>query len=296
MTITWKDGDPWTPTNATLGHTSLSTAGTVSFRCMGPASTPAPKAGLPADAFVLPRSGVAYDAKDRSVQKWAAAHDTCAFFGGHLAPPVDLMEAVFGGLPAGGNVKLWTANQAGFNGSQFLASSVQWLNAAPRAAWDSSNAAGWISKASAGQPFRCAYYPVDEGYKGPEASQCNGACFAVPAPVGSAEKGTTLWVDALDRGNANLASAIADCHKNGGRLPGERDYTEAIRAGLPNGSNTHLYTSDFAVNTDGGARRVHIVRWSNVETAYDDQYSKYMTWSDFTTLRPYRCMWTSEHR
>jgi hypothetical protein len=296
MTVTWTDNVPWVASNSTLSHATMSTLNTTSFRCIGPQGALTPKAGAPAGAFALPRSGVAHDSQDRPAQKWAAAHDTCVFFGGHLTPPVDLMEAVFEGLPAGSGVKLWTADQAGFNGSQFQAATILWKGAAPRTAWDSSNAAGVASKASAGQPYRCAYYPQDAAFQGPDAAQCQGACYAVPPAIGSSETGSTLWFDVLDRPSATVAEAIDTCHKAGGRLPRERDYTEAIRGGLPNGSTSLLFTSDFTLYASNGARYVHVVRWSQQEEAFDDQYSKYMTWSAISNKHPFRCMWTSEHR
>jgi hypothetical protein len=298
MTISWAASDPnWTAAAATVGSAALSTMGTNTFRCVGPATELATSPSAPATATVAARTHLAYDAADRAAQKWVAASDTCVFFGGHLASPVELLEGIHQGLAGGSGVPLWTSDQTGYNGTQFLAGTLKWTGSAPQLGWYGGTAAGWAYKnANPGNPFRCDYFPVDAGYAGPQAAQCNGACFKVPAPFGAPATAPSMWLDALDRPAQPVAAAVSDCQKNGGRLPRERDYIEAIRGGLPNGSTAFVFTSDFSVNTASGARLVQVVRWSQQEPAFDDQYNKYMTWSNLPDPRPYRCLWTNEAR
>ena len=124
-----------------------------------------------------------------------------------------------------------------------------------------------------------------------DQTTCNGGCFAVTLP---GDRPATIWFDSLDRGaappTALMETAIDECRREGGHLPTERDMAEAVRAGLPNGTNNWLMTSDLAMTN------YHVVRWTGVDAAFDDQYSTYMSWSGPTTPYDYRCMWTNELR
>ena len=295
VTLVWQDNQTWAASASTLGQSALTTANSISFRCIGPDSAPKVHPGAPAGAFVVKATQVAYDAADRAAKTWILAHDACTGAGGHLAPPVDLMEAVFAGISAGSGAKLWTADQAGYNGTQFLAATVQWTAAEPRSGWFGKDAASWAYM-DLSLAFRCAYYPTSDAYPGPDAAQCTGSCFKVPAPASAPKPKLASWFDAADRGSAAIADAIADCHKAGGRLPRERDYAEAIRAGLPSGTNKWLFTSDFSVSTTDAISRAHTVRWTLQEPAFADVHTADASWSDLTIKRPYRCMWTSEAR
>jgi hypothetical protein len=103
-----------------------------------------------------------------------------------------------------------------------------------------------------------------------------------------------MWLDSMDRPAAALGAAFDDCRMGGGHLASERDLTEAIRQGLPNGTaamaTPWLWTSDFAQNN------LTIVRWTDVDMMFNDEYSTYMTWSGPATTFRYRCMWTNELR
>jgi hypothetical protein len=114
-----------------------------------------------------------------------------------------------------------------------------------------------------------------------------------------------MWLDSQDRAGATLGAAFADCSAHGGTLASERDYTEAIRAGLPNGTAATgtppwLWTSDFAAGaTAPPTVNITVVRWTNSEpTTFNDQYSTYMTWVSTPTSNVfrYRCVWTNELR
>jgi hypothetical protein len=109
-----------------------------------------------------------------------------------------------------------------------------------------------------------------------------------------------MWFDSTNRAAASFIDAVAACGAEGGHLASERDLTEAIRAGLPNGAgagtsgSSRVYTSDF-----GASPTVNVVltlSWTNVETAYTDLDTYMGTEPNLATLRPYRCTWTNELR
>jgi hypothetical protein len=141
--------------------------------------------------------------------------------------------------------------------------------------------------------YRCIYYPIDATYDGPPAANCSGGCMQMTYGSGSVQP--KMWIDNSDRVPTTLGSAINLCNSLGGHLASERDFTEAIRSGLPNGSNNFLWTWDIGYGET--ATNTMIVRWLQTDTAYNDQWSTYMTWSGIAgETRPYRCMWTNELR
>jgi hypothetical protein len=226
---------------------------------------------------------------DTAATTWAAAHDACVVRGGHLPRAAELAELIQQGLPNGSNAKLWTSDQAGFDGnSEFYAIVLNWTGTAQRFSFQNGSTEGALGKHGSAA-YRCIYYPIDKTYVAP--TTCTGGCFMVTA---NGTPAPTMWLDSTDRAAANVSDAMLDCSSSGAHLASERDLTEAIRAGLPNGSggnNTFIYTSDFAQGPMST-----IVKWSGTDTAFTDQYSTYMSWSVPTTARPYRCMWTNEQR
>jgi hypothetical protein len=112
-----------------------------------------------------------------------------------------------------------------------------------------------------------------------------------------------MWFDTFDRAPAlDVTAAIDACRKLGGHLPSERDLIEAIRAGLPNGSNTFLQTSDPEIGQVPMVSGIllGVVKWTGTMPTYDDVWTttadSRATWGWPTDVRPYRCMWTNELR
>lgn len=240
------------------------------------------------EQFAGPLSPNKGETKDTAATTWAAAHDACVVRGGHLPRAAELAELIQQGLPNGSNVALWTSDQTGYEPTTlfFYAEVLNWSALDPRFSFQYAGtqpSATWLAKQSSAA-FRCIYYPIDTAYVAP--TTCTGGCF--PTSVGNG----TMWFDSTDRAAATVSVAIADCASSGGHLASERDLTEAIRAGLPNGTSpTYVLTSDFA-----SVAEATIVHWTAVQTAYTDQYSASMTWAAPTTARGYRCMWTNEQR
>jgi hypothetical protein len=190
---------------------------------------------------------------------------------------------------------MWTSDQNGWNGTQFLVSVKRWTGTDLSHLHAYSKDLSWDYRTTASYPFRCIYYPVDTSYTGPASASCAGGCFTVNLPGGSNAK---MWVDNFDRAPpATALNAIDACRALGGHLASERDLTEAVREGLPNGSGQWLLTSDTEIG-DGssGGLLLGIVKWSGTDTAFTDQYSTYSTWGWPYNPLAYRCMWTNELR
>ncbi len=125
-----------------------------------------------------------------------------------------------------------------------------------------------------------------------DAADCQGDCTELTVP---GEVSAKLWFDSDDRAAASLETAFRTCAGVGGHLASERDLTEAIWRGLPNGSNTPIFTADVAVGAELAAPNAMIVTWDGKDTTYDDLPPS-MDWSSPMVNHPYRCMWTNEVR
>jgi hypothetical protein len=268
------------------------------FRCAGAGYDADPNPAHPPDEFVGTSSKYKSQGMDDAPATFVLAHDACFERGGHLARSTELGELILAGLPAGKGMGLWTSDEAGFGpANQFLVMNVGWtgkLTAFPYSYTGvAANGVGWFYKSDMAHPFRCIYYPLDTAYEGPAEADCSGGCFELSVGSGPAK----MWFDAKDRPAASLEGAIAACSAGGGHLTSERDLAEAVRHGLPNGSNTFIATWDigFGASTDAGTRKM-IVRWLDVDKTFTDLYPKYMTWSNLPAATPYRCVWTNELR
>lgn len=267
------------------------------FRCIGPKGRAKPYAATVANEFVGTRSLLKGEAVDSAAAPWVQAQASCFARGGHLASTAELSELILQGLPGGSGKWLWAADSTGYSNPQFLTSVVAWTGAALDFAHyltNTTSGVSWAYKTEPTKEFRCVYYPIATDRKEPAAADCVGGCFKVAAPQSLA----AMWFDASDRPAAPWDNAIALCRNRGATLASERDLTEAIRAGLPNGSNQLLQTSDLGYGGGNGAGlRAAAVKWTMVDTAFTDQYSAHMTWLDIgATPQPFRCMWTNELR
>ena len=302
VTMKWSgDTSAWEP-SGNVSYADLRTP--EPFRCIGRSDLVSPNGNAITGAFVPPTSSYTGETDDRAATTWAAAQDACTQAGGHLPYAVELGELVSQGLPNGTGNALWTADQDGYQVSNpatgagdFLAEVVEWtaldrrFSFAYTAAAD--NTVTWVYKTDS-HAFRCIYYPIDALVTEPT---CYAGCFTVTLPGATAP---TMWFDSQDRASSTLGAAYADCQASGGTLATERDLTEAVRAGLPNGTATMvsdpwIWASDFGGGA-GAVDNVMIVRWSNVDTAFSDLYSTYMTWETISLSHRYRCMWTNEIR
>ena len=271
------------------GNTSWVDARTAApFRCAGWGVATGTHPNAIDGEFVGPLGGAKGEQNDTAAADWAVAHDACTSRGGHLPRASELAELIMAGLPNGSDTMLWSADQVGYNDVNFLASVLRWPATDQRYPFDhgTTMTTTWAYKSSAPLPFRCIYYPIDLDYAPP--STCVGGCFELSLPGATPAR---MWSDNTDRAGKAIADAINECRLEGGHLASERDYTEAIRAGLPNGTDAWLITSDLALSY------YHVVKWvGTAGTAYTDLWNNFMTWSNMPEVRPFRCMWTNELR
>lgn len=273
------------------GNTTVSTMTDFRpFRCVGVNSAVTANPNTVTNEYVGLLTKVKGETMDTAAANFALAHDTCWNRGGHLPRSTELGELVQQGLSGGTNAWLWTSDQEGFNGTQFLVGILRWNGVQPFFGHYYSEFTSWDYK-SASYAHRCLYYPLDPQYTPPPATACTGGCFRRDLPGATP---ATMWMDSTDRTAATLGSAIGICASAGGRLASERDYTEMIRHGLPNGSGSWLLTSDIGYG--GQAVDVMVVRWSGTDANFTDQYSTYSTWFALTSSLAFRCVWTNELR
>jgi hypothetical protein len=263
------------------------------FRCAATKQAQSPNANSIADVFYPKVSKYVGETMDQASVGLVAANDACFARGGHLPRSGELAEMISQGLPNGSNNSLWTSDQTGFNGTNFLVAVNNWSGLDQRY-YDAytGGAAGqtltWDYKNQA-HGYRCIWYPLDPMYVSPTG--CTGGCFEVDLPGNPVAK---MWFDSMDRNAALPADAIADCAASDGHLTSERDLTEGIRAGLPNGTGAmatpYVWTSDIAQGN------ITVAFWTATEPTFDDQWQSAMTWANVTTPYRYRCMWTNELR
>lgn len=271
------------------------------FRCVGESAAP-PAPPLAAGQWTAP-SRRNIEAADLPEATEIEALDHCFQAGGHLPTVAELNELVVQGAPDGSGAFLWTSDHTGSNGTNHTNAIVKWTGVQTDHQYGGASM-DWSYK-TASRPYRCVYYPVDTSYSGPQASACAGGCSTIAMPGGS---GATSWFDMTDRPAVNITAAVDTCRKLRGHLASERDLTEAIRAGLPNGSGTYIHTSDTSLGNCGvtwgvcdvASVFVAVVKWTDTQPTFDDLWandsSSRMDWSKSTTERPFRCTWTNELR
>ncbi len=267
------------------------------FRCAGTNYASGKHPVAITGEFAPPWSNLKADGADSTAKvAWVDANDDCFAKGGHLAGSFEMAELIGQGMPGGTtNEWLWSSDNVGYNGTQFLAHLFRWTGTLDQYQFNHSADLGWGYKTQTNF-HRCVYYPVDKAYSGPKTADCSGGCFEVALPGSS---GAKMWFDNFDRPSATLEAAIDTCRKLGGHLPTERDYTEAIRKSLPNGNGTlgSLWTSDLSIGSSGNTQlRAQVVKWDGVDTAFNGLYSTYTTWTNVTNSKPFRCTWTNELR
>lgn len=264
------------------------------FRCAGVNLTAGTHPATVPDEFVGPVPGYKGETKDTAAAAYAAAADACWARGGHLPTTAEIAELVLQGLPAGSGTELWTSDQTGYNGTNFTVSTVKWTGTVPALRLSYPADVTWIYKHQGNptRPFRCIYYPVDTTYTGPAASSCSGGCTQLALPGTS---GAKMWLDSSDRAGALAGPAIDTCRNAGGHLATERDLTEAIRHGLPNGSGAFIFTADPEIGTSDNLL-MGVVKWTGSAPGFDDSFPNFSTWDYPYNAHAFRCVWTNELR
>ena len=267
---------------ATTDLFAINQISNAAFRCVSPDLS---QATLRTGESFFTGDLLSTDERDRPATTYLAALDACVAQGGHLPTQFELINTISDGLANGSNVDQWTASHMTDSPSTVL------INLLRRWTLVESeyNFATYSEVArTASQPYRCIYYPiVDEGTARPET--CNGECQRLELGDGA-----VMWFDSTDRGALTLPAAFAACHAAGGRLPGERDLTEAIRLGLDGGLTANFLWS--GTPSDSPAL-MYVVAWTGADNPnWTPAIGSTMAAAALTGARPYRCMWTNEVR
>ncbi|GMV43693.1 MAG: hypothetical protein AMXMBFR64_54090 [Myxococcales bacterium] len=263
---------------------------TYNFRCIGVNYDAGAHPNTILNEQVAKTTYVKGEKLDMGLTAFAVAASACFEKGGHMAMQRDMMELVRDGLPNGTNSLLWTADTSSATNTQV----VRWTGIDPSYTDYYSTYATWNNR-NGSLAYRCVYYPLDTDYAGPTGGKCvsDSDCFTVQ------KGGTTkikMWADNFDRSPLTYIGAVRACNDEGGHLASARDLTELARSGLANGSNNWLWTADAVDGSGVPTIRVLIMRWLNVDTAFNALSATYATDSNKTGTRPYRCVWTNELR
>ena len=194
------------------------------------------------------------DGHDQAPSSYIAAVKDCITRGGHLPTTYEAAAIIYGGAPNGTGQVLYTSDETGYNGTDFLIDYLSFGNNANQALnfYDSADGnVSWIYKNSGRdtpRAHRCVYYPVDTKYTGPAAATCQGnSCFKVTLANYS-----HMWFDSFETPHDSFPNAFAACAAKGGRLASERDLAEgAIGSGLANGSGNAQWTTDMEFGSAG---------------------------------------------
>ncbi len=228
-----------------------------------------------------------FDTLDRPPVPYLSAVDDCSFYGAHVIRQREYAEniPVTGGLPNGSYNWLWTSE----NNLYYCNQTVRWTGVDP-AYTDSvvspQSTTYNDTRTSQGTRlrFRCSGINYDSGvHPNTIGDQTNPEFVAT---------GVKLKSHVGNKGSVHYWDAITDCFNGGGHVPTQLDYTELIRAGLPNGAGTgsHLWNSDFSryEYTNG-------VRWTGTDTQFTGFHSEYVDWFYVglaaSYKMPYRCVY-----
>jgi hypothetical protein len=92
-------------------------------------------------------------------------------------------------------------------------------------------------------------------------------------------------------GGAVYADVIDDCWSRGGHMPLASELAEMIQHGLPNGSDTWLWTADSAGFSSPQFLQT-VLKWTGTDITYPYWYSGFMTWAwKYNTDTNYRCVY-----
>lgn len=332
--LNWTDGTNFVFAGAADGKNALgflAPTDSLPFRCVGENTAP------PATPLVTTQWWSAGRRRIESADLPAAtmieAVDHCFQSGGHLPTMAELHEVIAQGAPGGSGTAVWTSDQMGWDNKNYTVGVTKWTGTDTAHLYGGENMSWSYKTPDVKLPYRCVYYPVDATYGGPSAESCAGGCMTI-APPGSS--GAKSWFDSVDRDVHTVTAAIDVCQKVGGHLASERDLTEGIRGGLPNGTGKFLHTSDSMLGwcgtNNGGTCSfggggcgnfggacglfgwgrcnanptcpvdiyVGTVKWSGTMPGFDDLWenndNRRMEWSAASQEKPFRCMWTNELR
>ena len=234
--------------------------------------------GSPANGFPLVDSwGSTWDGLERPARTWAEAKTICEAAGGRLPTTTELYRVSYG---AGtGEVGTSYSNAWLWSIIERSASNITTLRL-------DTGAVSYHASSST-RAYRCIW-PV-----GVKTWFAGNHCYGPPGSGCWVRKseGSRYNMDRWDRPAVTYNTAVRECAFYRAHLPSELELTEEIRRGLPDGTNSWVWSSD-GQGYYSDQFRAGTVRWTGVETSFKDYYSADATWAikNGSTLRRFRCV------
>ncbi len=252
------------------------------FRCVGVNYNAGAYPSTVANEFVSSSTNIKINDITSSNALYGDSIDDCFNQGGHLAHSRDIMELARSGMTSGTGNYIWLSDRSRYDFTQIARWNTTELNYTGY--YSQYGSWGSIDNATMYE-HRCVYYPIDSSYTPPLATACASGVACQTYNNGDSK----LAIDSQDRPAANYIDATQVCLDNGARMSTSLQLTEAIRAGLPNGTDAWIWTSDSAE-----IDKAIIMKWSGVDTIFSPIYPNGTTWSLKSDVRNYRCVWDNE--
>ena len=282
--IRWLDTDPLYDDYTNVGvsvRTNLR-----NFRCSGVSYAAGEHPTTVANEFVASDTKIKADSGVTTSALYGDSIDGCFVAGGHMAHSRDIMELARAGMGNGpGADYIWLADRSRFDLTQI----TRWTGIDSSYTGYFSEYTNWSNvDATAMHQHRCAYYPIDSAYSHPLNAQCSADVACTVLDNGASK----LAIDTLDRPALIYIEAIQACLNEGGRLATSLQLTEAIRAGLANGSDNFLFTADSGYNNTSTFATT--LKWTGTETDFSPIYQDSATLAQKSVPFSFRCAWTNE--
>ncbi|MGJ8664382.1 MAG: hypothetical protein ACSHWU_12070, partial [Marinicella sp.] len=290
--VRWQDIDTnyndYSTPYVTWANRSL---GPYRFRCVGVNSPVGPYPNTVANEFIADTTYIKTSDAATTIATFGDSIDGCFSQGGHMAHSRDIMELARTGMTSGSAPDyIWMSDRSRYDITQI----GRWTGTDTSYTGYYSEYVTWATVNLSNQnQHRCAYYPIDTAYTHPLDASCEAG-----VPCQTFENGASkLAVDTFDRPAATYLAATQDCLSVGGQLPTTLQLTEAIRAGLPNGFDLSLWTTDGSGNDSNAYSYATVLNWIGTDPSFSPIYSANANWSTkLTTTNNYRCVWSNEMR
>lgn len=285
------DDDPLNKMTVRLSDGGVSTAvatNTAGYRCVWPTAA---TEGFSGTDCYGPTGGECQDAGrfenvdsyDRPAMSYAAAANECSFYEASLLTTRDFQELIQGGLPNGSNYWLRTTDAKYWYSNGYGTALARWSGGQDQSWAYTGSTTGSMGPTTNSYAFRCIgqKQTVDNA----TTASCEGGCFQVDS------RRSRMWIDSTDRAAATQPDAAETCRLLGGSLPEQGDLAEAIHAGLPNGTNAWLWSSDPLYWYNGGYGYA-LFRFNGTGAAdWQAVATTTMSRVEPTQSFAYRCVW-----
>jgi len=224
------------------------------------------------------------DADNRPPMNFMNAVNECNFYGASVPALRDMSEYIHQTSQSNEFNYTWASDAKYWHSANMGMTVYKWSQQEQDFAYQTGS--GSIDFASSKHLVRCIGKNSAVGQlPGPV---CSGGCFQLD------QRRSRILSDSTDRTATDYASAAETCRLLGGSLPDNAELTDLIHAGLANGSNTALWSSDPLYWYNGNTGTLGY-RWSGTGT---DDWTPGFNTTNFvhagTSSRPYRCIWNEK--